>query len=143
MKAYIGKVLVSIIFLFAFAGLTSFAQNQQQDPPDFEELAEKEADRLAELLDLNDYQLFYVDSTLKHDIVAMNEELAPLRAQNVMNSSLYYIIQDKWMDAIDASYRKIFDDKQWDAYLKSGAAREQKARAKRKEKAEKALDNLQ
>jgi hypothetical protein len=38
------------------------------------------------------------------------------------------------MEQIDVTYRKIFTDEQWAAYLKSGAAREQKARAKRKAK---------
>ncbi len=50
--------------------------------------------------------------------------------------SIYVAVQDKWMEAIDKSYRTIFDDRQWAAYLKSGAAKQQKARAKRKEKAE-------
>jgi hypothetical protein len=36
------------------------------------------------------------------------------------------------MDTIDASYKKIFTQTQWAAYLKSGAGKAQKARAKRK-----------
>ena len=36
------------------------------------------------------------------------------------------------MDKIDESYRKIFTEEQWAAYLKTGAARAQKARAKRR-----------
>jgi hypothetical protein len=36
------------------------------------------------------------------------------------------------MDTIDASYKKIFTQTQWTAYLKSGAGKAQKARAKRK-----------
>jgi hypothetical protein len=38
------------------------------------------------------------------------------------------------MDQIDATYKRIFNEKQWAAYLKSGAAKAQKARAKRKAK---------
>lgn len=100
------------------------------------ELAENEADRLQRLLDLDDWQTFYVDSTLKHDYPAMREELDNLSKAKVSNVSIYVAVQDKWMEAIDKSYRTIFDDRQWAAYLKSGAAKQQKARAKRKEKAE-------
>ena len=38
------------------------------------------------------------------------------------------------MDNIDESYRRIFNDEQWKAYLKSGAGKAQKAREKRKAK---------
>ncbi|MDE7126802.1 MAG: hypothetical protein K2O58_02760 [Bacteroidales bacterium] len=103
------------------------------------EIAEKEADRLQELLDLDDWQVFYVDSTLKHDFPAMHEEMEKLSKAKVANSSMYIAVQDKWMDVIDASYRKIFNEEQWAAYLKHGAAKQQKARAKRREKAEGAL----
>ncbi len=124
---------------FLLTGVSAAAQSQQQDPPDFMEIAEKEADRLQELLDLEDWQTFYVDSTLKHDLVAMNDEVMELRNAKVTNVDMYISVQDKWSDALDASYRKIFNDEQWEGYLKSGAARAQKARAKRREKAEKDL----
>jgi hypothetical protein len=38
------------------------------------------------------------------------------------------------MEQIDVTYKNIFTEKQWAAYLKSGAARTQKAREKRKAK---------
>ena len=44
----------------------SHAQEQQKEPTP-EEMAAKEADRLAELLNLDPGQVFYVDSTLQHD----------------------------------------------------------------------------
>ena len=49
---------------------------------------------------------------------------------------MYMAVQDKWMERIDAAYHGIFDDRQWQAYLKSGAAKAQKARQKRKAKSE-------
>ena len=100
------------------------------------ERAEAEADRLQGLLDLEDWQVFYVDSTLKHDFPAMMADYENLRNAKVANSSMYIAVQDKWMDQIDATYRKIFTEEQWTAYLKQGAAKAQKARAKRKAKAE-------
>ena len=105
------------------------------------ERAEEEADRLQRVLELEDWQVFYVDSTLKHDYPAMMAEYEKLQASKVSNSSLYIAVQDKWMDRIDATYRKIFNDQQWAMYLKSGAARAQKAREKRKAKASVVLEN--
>ena len=95
-----------------------------------------EADRLQRVLDLEDWQTFYVDSTLKHDFAGMMAEYEELRKGKVANASMYVAVQDKWMEKIDAAYRRFFTDEQWAAYLKQGAAKAQKARAKRKAKAE-------
>ena len=109
---------------------------QQPEEPDMFEMAEKEADRLQRLLDLEDWQVFYVDSTLKHDYPAMIAEYKELQSSKVSNTSLYQSVNDKWLEKIDATYRRIFTEKQWAAYLKSGAAKAQKARDKRKAKAQ-------
>lgn len=131
---------VLIAFLSAaafslFGGQALRAQEQQQKEVDVMELAEKEADRLQQLLNLDDAQVFYVDSTLKHDYPAMKEELDAMSRARVSNPDVYVSVQDKWMERIDASYKRIFNPEQWAAYLKSGAAKQQKARDKRKAKA--------
>ena len=128
------KFCQSLAFFFVFTCLTAYAQ-QQPEKPDVYEQAEMEADRLQRILDLEDWQLFYVDSTLKHDFPAMMADYEELQKSMVANTSLYQAVQDKWMDQIDATYRKIFTDEQWAAYLKQGAGKAQKARAKRKAKA--------
>ena len=133
MKLKIFMVVLSSALMFMLAGVEAFAQQQEQ--PDIYEQAETEADRLQRLLDLEDWQTFYVDSTLKHDYPALMEEIDALKAAKVSNNSLYVAVQDKWMEKIDESYRRIFNDEQWAAYLKSGAAKIQKAREKRKAKA--------
>lgn len=120
------------IILSAAALLLSIASYaQQQEEPDFYELAEKETERLQRTVKLEDWQLFYVDSVLVHDYMAMNDDLRRLQANKVSNSSIYQGIQDKWMEQIDHAFRKFFTDEQWAAYLKQGAAKAQKARAKR------------
>ena len=96
------------------------------------EQIEIEADRLQRVLNLEDWQVFYVDSTLKHDYPAMQAEAQKLMDAKVANRDIYQIVQDKWMDQIDATYKRIFTPEQWAAYLKQGAAKAQKARAKRK-----------
>lgn len=138
MKIFVGAAALALSFICT--SMMGFAQ--EQESPDMLEIAENEADRLQRLLDLNGGQVFYVDSTLKHDYQAMQEELMKLQAAKVSNSSMYVSVQDKWMEAIDRSYKKIFTEEQWAAYLKSGAAKLQKAREKRKAKAEAALEKL-
>ncbi len=128
--------------LAVISGQTAAVAQEEQEKPDMMEIAETEADRLQGLLDLEDWQVFYVDSTLKHDFPAMNEELMGLQASKVSNMSLYINVQDKWMERIDSTYRTIFTEEQWNAYLKNGAAKQQKAREKRKQKAIEAEQKL-
>jgi hypothetical protein len=118
---------ISVLMFFA-----TDASAQQQDVPSLEEQIEKEAERLERVLGLEDWQVFYVDSTLMHDFPAMQAEMKKLSESKVSNRDMYIMVQDKWMDQIDATYKRIFTEEQWAAYLKQGAAKAQKARAKRK-----------
>ena len=125
------------LLLFALMILPALAVDaqEQEEQPDIFEQAEIEADRLQRVLDLEDWQVFYVDSTLKHDFPAMMAEYDKLRASKVSNQLMYQAVHDRWMEQIDATYKKIFNPQQWAAYLKSGAAKAQKAREKRRAKA--------
>ena len=91
------KLCQSLAFFFVFTCLTAYAQ-QQPEKPDVYEQAEMEADRLQRILDLEDWQLFYVDSTLKHDFPAMMADYEELQKSKVANTSMYQAVQDKWMD---------------------------------------------
>ena len=123
------STLTAVIF---FVAMPQLASAQQQDVPSLEEQIEKEAERLERVLGLEDWQVFYVDSTLLHDFPAMQAEMKELAESKVANRDMYIMVQDKWMDQIDATYKRIFTEEQWAAYLKQGAAKAQKARAKRK-----------
>ena len=125
-------VFAAMFILLASQGVAS--AQQQPEAPDIYEQAEMEADRLQRILDLEDWQTFYVDSTLKHDLPAMIAETEQLRASKVANVSMYQEVRDKWWDQIDATYKRIFTQEQWALYLKSGAGKAQKARAKRRAK---------
>lgn len=129
------SVALATFFALSFFCCEANAQ-QQPKQPDIYEQAEMEADRLQRVLDLEDWQVFYVDSTLKHDFPAMMADYDQLRKAKVANSAMYQDVQDKWMDQIDATYKKIFTPEQWAAYLKQGAAKAQKAREKRRLKAQ-------
>ena len=126
-------ICILAALLFGAQAQNALAQ-QKQDAPDLYEQIETEADRLQRVLDLEDWQVFYVDSTLKHDYPAMQEEMLKLSEAKVSNRDMYMQVQDKWMEQIDATYKRIFTEEQWAAYLKQGAAKAQKARAKRKAK---------
>lgn len=126
---------LNIFIAAAISVLMSFATDasaQQQEAPSLEEQIEKEAERLERVLGLEDWQVFYVDSTLMHDFPAMQAEMKELAESKVANRDMYIMVQDKWMDQIDATYKRIFTEEQWAAYLKQGAAKAQKARAKRR-----------
>lgn len=125
---------VAIFAALSVFGLEEVFAQEPEKQPDVYEQAEQEADRLQGLLDLEDWQVFYVDSTLKHDFPAMMEEYKQLQEAKVANQSMYQDVQDKWMDQIDRTYKKFFTEEQWAKYLKNGAARAQKARAKRQAK---------
>ena len=131
MKLNIYALAVAVLML---AGYGTASAQQQEKQPDVYEQAEQEADRLQGLLDLEDWQVFYVDSTLKHDFPAMMADYEDLKNAKVANQSMYQDVHDKWMEQIDKTYKRIFTEELWAAYLKSGAARAQKARDKRKTK---------
>ena len=115
-------------------GAPARAQEQktpEQKQKEFYEAIEKQVERLEEQLNLEYWQVFYVDSILTHDYGAMQEEFNKMSAAKMSNSDLFYDVQDKWMEQIYQSMHKVLDEKQWATYEKMGAARDKKARDKR------------
>ena len=132
MASYFYKL---VMFFAVIAGVSLLDASAQQQPekPDLNVMAEEEADKLQKLLDLEDWQVFYVDSTLKANYAALQVEFDNLQKAKVTNNAIYQEAQDKFWDRVEASYKKYFTDKQWALYLKNGAAKAQKQRAKRRE----------
>ena len=130
------------IFLIALPCLllsvSVWAQNPPQTPEQQEkqmtEFIDKEVKRLSDMLGLEYWQEFYVDSTLNHDLRARQEELLGLQKARVENTDLYMAISDKWMEKIDSAYRRFFTPAQWDKYWKASGKHAQKERDKRKNK---------
>lgn len=112
------------------------AQNQQKERTTAE-VAAQEAERLETLLGLEGWQVFYVDSVLQYNYAHLQAELRDMQASGVENYSLYTAVRDRWQDRTDESFRKYLTPEQWEKYLKSGAGKAQKARAKRAQKARK------
>ena len=134
------KVLIMAAAAMLFCCNMAYAQEQKEKEKSLEEKCEDEADRLQNILKLEDWQVFYVDSILKHDYNALKAEYDALQKSRVSNSTLYELARDKWMEKIDLAYEKIFTPEQWAKYLKQGAAREMKAREKRRLKAQEDTD---
>lgn len=125
---------ISLVLLALFASVSAFAQ-QPTSPEEQEkklyDAIQEQVDRYAENLDLDDWQIFYVDSILTHNVMAIQEEFSSMQKAKVANPELYYDIQDKWNEETYNSLQKILDEEQWVKYLKQGAARDKKARDKR------------
>ncbi len=128
-----------IILILAICALPVMLLAQEQKSPkerekEFYEAIEAQINQLTEQLELEDWQIFYVDSILTHDYKAMQRDIEAMSAAKYANSDLFYGVQDKWMEQMYQALRKVFDDKQWAKYLKSGAARDKKMRDKRMKK---------
>ena len=130
-------IKIFAISLFLLLPAASFAQEQTKEEADrekkFRENIEKMVENYETSLNLEYWQVFYVDSILTHDFTAMSEELKKLGDSKVENSDIYQSVSDRWMEQIYNSFRKVFNDEQWAKYLKTGAARSKKARDKRQE----------
>ena len=139
------NIFLTVVCL-VFSTLAAFAQQNAPSPEEQEkkmsEYIQKEVDRFEMTLKLEDWQVFYVDSILNHDYRAMQEELNNLSASKVTNYDIYTRTGDKWAEKIYVAFRKVLNDSQWEKYLKSGAARDRKAREKRREKMEKSSAKL-
>ena len=148
MKFYQGMKHIWLLAAALFAGGFALqAQNQGPQTPEQKEkqrleYIDKEVKRLSDQLGLEYWQEFYVDSTLTHDLTAMQEELEDLQKTKVGNVDIYQSVQDKWMEQIDNTYKRFFSEEQWQKYWKSSGQRAKKARDKRKAKAEKATAEL-
>ena len=148
MKIYQGMKNLWMLAAALLVGTVALrAQNQGPQTPEQREKQRMEyidtqVKKLVDQLDLEYWQEFYVDSTLTHDLLAMEEELTELQKTKVSNADLYQTIQDKWMQQIDDTYKRFFNEEQWKKYWKATGQRNQKARDKRKAKTEKANAEL-
>ena len=104
---------------------------EEEEIKQMRESIDKTVDNYTNLLDLADWQIFYLDSILTHDFDAMRLELKGLRDAKMSNADAYVRTQDKWSEQIYTSLQKVFNEEQWAKYLKSGAARDKKSRDKR------------
>ena len=125
------------ITLLLFLPLCLAAQqpmSPEEQEKQFREAIEAQIEDYTDLLGLEYWQVFYVDSIMSHDYTAMRDEIKSLSDAKVGNSDAYVRVQDKWMEQMFQSFKKVFTEDQWNKYLKSGAQRDKKNRDKREAK---------
>ena len=122
-------------FVICVLSLVPFCAFAQQSPEEeakqFREALDRTIDEYTNQFDLEVWQTFYVDSILTHDYEAMRDELKLMQAAKMSTTDAYTRVQDKWEEQMYTAMEKVLDEKQWAKYLKTGAAREKKARDRR------------
>ena len=121
------------IIALSLLSFGAFAQNgnPEEEEKQLRKAIDTQIDNYTNLLKLEDWQIFYLDSILTTDYTAMMAELKGLSESKVSNQDAYIMVQDKWAEQIYNSLKSVFDETQWTKYEKSGAARDKKAREKR------------
>ena len=119
------------MLLLPFQAGAQQAQGAEEEIKQMREAINQTVENYERILELEDWQSFYVDSILTHDYDALRVELKSLQAAKMSNADVYQQVQDKWAEQIYVALQKVLDEKQWAKYLKNGAAREKKARDKR------------
>ena len=131
-------ILIALACLMA--PVLAKAQQQPMTPEQEEKKMRENIENMVlkyeELLNLEVWQTFYVDSILTHNYGEMMAESKALSSNRVENYGLYQMISDKWEEATYTAFQRILDEEQWKKYLKQGAARAKKARDKRAAKRE-------
>ena len=122
---------IAALLLLPFLASAQQPQSEEEELKQLREVIDKTVAAYETQLRLEDWQSFYVDSILTHDYDALRLELKALREAKVSNVDIYQTTQDKWAEQIYNALQKVFDEDQWAKYLKSGAARDKKARDKR------------
>ncbi len=128
------KFFVTLALFLLPLGVFAQQMSEEEQAKKLAEAIEQEVDHHAQNLDLEDWQIFYVDSILNTNYKGMMDELAVLNKSKVSNADLFVMAQDKWLEKTYVAFQKILNEEQWAKYLKSGAARDKKARDKREAK---------
>lgn len=137
-------ILLAIMLLLPCAGFaqTPGGNNQKMTPEERaaeEKKAEKEfreaidgmVKKYEDILDLEPWQSFYVDSILSHDYTELQAKLIEYSESKMSAMGPYQKAQDECGEKIYESFHKILNEEQWAKYLKSGAAADKKTRDKR------------
>lgn len=111
------KSLILVFGLFAWANTLWGQEEPKQKSP--EEYAVMEAERLEKELNLNQHQLFYIDSILQYNFVALSAEFEKMKAGGMQDTRSYMAVKDKWQDKTLKAFEAILDEQQYIKYLRS------------------------
>ena len=122
---------ITALLTLPLCALAQQPQNEEEEIKQMREVIDATVENYEKLLNLADWQTFYVDSILTHDYEALRQELKEMRTAKMSNTDAYQRVQDKWAEQIYVAMQKVFNEEQSAKYLKSGAARDKKSRDKR------------
>lgn len=128
------KYFVIVLALFLALPLSAQQQAPKDPQKQLRESIDQSLEKYERTLELEGWQLFYMDSIMTHDYSAMMAEMEDISKAKVENTDLYMQIQDRWNEKIYNAFHGVLNEEQWNKYLKQGAAREKKARDKRESK---------
>lgn len=94
------------------------AQNKEQKEKSPEEIALELTERMGKDLSLNPTQLFYVDSILRFNYIALYEEVQKMKDMGMQDGRNYKVVYDKWNDKSLNAFKKVLDEQQYITYLK-------------------------
>lgn len=134
---------LSFAALIAAVALTQAPLRAQVPDPETEKMKadlrtyiDKEVERYESVLNLEYWQVFYMDSIMTHDYTAMQDELMKLKKEKYSNADEYQKVQDKWNEKMYQSVKGVLDPQQWAKYEKGSVAKAKKDRDKRKKLSE-------
>ena len=133
-------ILCSFVAALLLFPTALFAQ-EQDDSQEIENMAAEQAEVISKQVELNDYQLYQVDSALPVNYAAMIDELNKIRKSGAQNQEMYKNAQEKYLDFIDEAYQRIMTGPQWEKYMKSSYGKAMKRRESDRIKAEKKKKN--
>lgn len=114
---------------------------QQQSPQEQEKMLreniEESLEKYERTLELEYWQVFYMDSILTHDYGAMMAEMEEKSKAKVESSDIYQQIQDKWSEQMYLAIHKILNEQQWEKYLKQAPHARRKPGTKERTKGNK------
>lgn len=128
------KYFVIVLALFCALPLSAQQQAPKDPQKQLRENIDLSLEKYERTLELEGWQMFYLDSIMTHDYSAMMAEMEDISKAKVENTDIYMQIQDRWNEKMYNAFHKVLNDEQWSKYLKQGAAREKKARDKRESK---------
>lgn len=112
------NIFTKVAFSILFTLCTIMVSAQEQGQKDPEEIAIEQAEKFERSLSLLPHQAFFIDSIMRHDMVAMSDEMKALQNSGTQEYTAFKQVRDKWLAQIDSSFKKVLDEEQWIKYLK-------------------------
>ena len=125
------KVFLLFIAAALFSAAAPRALAQEPQEPNLDEIINTHIENLTRMFDLDDIQVFFLDSILQFNYHSLQEEVKQTRKSGASNAETYQIISDKWMARTDEALEKLFTAEQWAKYQTTSYGKEKKRRDKR------------